>query len=42
MAEDVAKSREENELIMKETSELEGKYEDLKKECAEKMELMTT
>ena len=42
MSEDVAKSREENELIMKETAELKGKYEDLKTECAEKMELMST
>ena len=42
MAEDVAKSREENELIQKETADLEKKHEELQKECAEKMELMTT
>ena len=42
MAEDVAKSKEENELIQKETADLEVKYEELQKECAEKMELMTT
>lgn len=41
MAEDVSKSREENELIQKETADLEVKYEELQKECSEKMELMT-
>ena len=40
MAEDVAKSRQENELISKETAELEGKYQALQTECKEKMELM--
>ena len=29
MAEDVAKSKEENELIQKETADLEVKYEEL-------------
>ena len=42
MADDVAKSREENQALQKETEELEVKYEDLKKECTEKIELMTT
>lgn len=42
MSEDVAKSREENELIQKETADLQVKYEELQKECTEKMELMTT
>lgn len=41
MAEDLAKSREENELIKKETEDLEAKQVELSKECQEKMELMT-
>lgn len=41
MAEDVDRSKEENDLIRKETEDLTGKYEELKKECTEKMELMT-
>jgi len=41
MAEDVARSKEENELIQKETEDLEGKYEELRKECSEKMEMMS-
>lgn len=41
MAEDVEKSKEENEILKKETADLEAKYEDLKKECNEKMEMMT-
>ena len=41
MAEDVEKSKEENELLKKETADLEAKFEDLKKECVEKMEMMT-
>jgi hypothetical protein len=41
MAEDLKASTEENELIKKETADLEAKYEDLKKECTEKMEMMT-
>ena len=40
MAEDVAKSKEENEALIAETQDLEGKYEELKKECAEKTALM--
>lgn len=42
MAEDVAKSKEENDKLIVETAELEGKYEELKKECADKTELMNT
>ncbi len=42
MADDVGRSKEENEMIAKETEDLTVKYEDLKKECIEKMELMTT
>lgn len=41
MASDVAQSQAENELIRKETDELEAKYAELKKECTEKMALMT-
>ena len=41
MADDVAKSKEENNLIKTETEDLESKYEALQKECAEKIELMT-
>ena len=41
MADDVAKSKEENDLIKKETEDLEQKYVDLTKECNEKIELMT-
>jgi len=42
MAEDVGKSKEENDKLIVETAELEGKYEELKKECADKTELMNT
>ena len=42
MSSDVAQSKAENDMIKKETDELEVKYEELKKECAEKMALMTT
>ena len=42
MASDVSQSQQENEMIRKETDELEQKYEELKKECAEKMELMNS
>ena len=41
MASDVAQSQQENELIRKETDELETKYDELKKECTEKMALMS-
>lgn len=41
MSDDVAKSKEENDLIKKETEDLEQKYVDLTKECNEKIELMT-
>lgn len=41
MAEDLKASTEENELIKKETADLQMKSEDLKKECTEKMEMMT-
>lgn len=40
MAQDVEQSKEENELIRKETEELTQKYEELSKECTEKMQLM--
>ena len=42
MADDVERSKEENEQIRKETEDLEQKYQELKSECTEKMELMTT
>lgn len=42
MADDVGRSKEENDMIAKETEDLTVKYEDLKKECIEKMELMST
>ena len=41
MASDVAQSQQENELIRKETDELETKYDELMKECTEKMALMS-
>ena len=40
MSEDVAKSREENELIRQETETLQTQYADLYAECTEKKELM--
>ena len=40
MSEDVAKSREENELIRQETETLQAQYADLYAECTEKKELM--
>ena len=42
MEKDVSQSQEENKQLIVETSDLENKYEDLKKECAEKIELMNT
>lgn len=41
MSEDVAKSRDENNEITKDTQSLTEKYEELKKETEEKMEIMT-
>lgn len=41
MQEDVAKSREENNEITEDTKNLTEKYEELKKETEEKMEIMT-
>lgn len=40
MADDVARSKEENDLIRKETEDLDVKFQELAKECQEKMELM--
>ena len=42
MEKDVSQSQEENKQLIAETADLENKYEDLKKECAEKIELMNT
>ena len=41
MADDVERSKEENDMIRKETEDLTVKYQELKQECTEKMELMT-
>ena len=40
MSSDVAQSKAENDMIKKETDELEIKYEELKLECAEKKAIM--
>jgi len=42
MEEDVAKSRTENNEITEDTKQLTEKYEELKKETEEKMEIMST
>ena len=42
MSSDVAQSKAENDMIKKETDELEIKYEELKLECAEKKAIMIT
>ena len=42
MEEDVAKSRAENNEITEDTKQLTEKYEELKKETEEKMEIMST
>ena len=41
MADDAKKSREENANVTKDTEDLKGKYEELKKETEEKMGIMT-
>lgn len=40
MADDVARSKEENEMIRRETEELDAKFQELSKECVEKMGMM--
>ena len=40
MKDDIKNHQSENQDLIKETAELEEKYEHLKKECEEKMELM--
>ena len=41
MQEDINKSKEENKEITEDTKNLTEKYEELKKETEEKMEIMT-
>ena len=41
MSEDLATHVNENTELIKETADLTQKYEDLQKECKEKMQLMT-
>lgn len=40
MQDDMQKSNSENQELIKETESLEVKYEELKQECEEKMDVM--